>query len=630
MDTGPARPAGLGSERKGPVTQRRLWLGLGISAVAASVAVAAIVPMTMNDFHLPGTQVGDVSPYVIISSTNCSMCHGMFDSAVEPHATWRGSLMANAGRDPLFYAQMATANQDVENVGYFCMRCHMPAAIVSGHALDPSGESLDDFDREGVSCHFCHSMVDPIYKPGVSPPEDESILAGLTDVPSFYANAMFVLDPTGTRRGPRLDAQPLHDLIPSPFHRTGEFCGTCHDVGNVAVTLLPNGTYRYNALDTPAPSDDPWTQFPLERTYTEWKLSAFANGGVDMEGRFGGEGVTVVSSCQDCHMPRAAGRACVYGPDRKDVAKHDFAGAAVSVLDMVLMHYAEDPAVDPEAIAAAKAKSIDMLERAASLELEQTCNTLRARVINNTGHKLPTGHIEGRRVWINVRFFDASENLVSEYGHYDDVEAHLDEDSTTVYEMIVGLSDAAAKATGLSAGPTGHMALADTIVKDNRIPPRGFSNATYVAGGAPVVGATYADGQYWDDAHFALPANADRAEVRVFYQNLPRHYIEHLKDANFTNHWGNTLHQLWEATGKGPPNLMAFAELPLDVFMYGDINCDGAVNRKDLKFLLADWGPCPQDGPCPSDFVSSDTFNPPGDGKVDGADLAVLLGNWGQ
>ena len=28
--------------------------------------------------------------------------------------------MANAG-DPLFYAQMGLANQDVENVGYYCM-----------------------------------------------------------------------------------------------------------------------------------------------------------------------------------------------------------------------------------------------------------------------------------------------------------------------------------------------------------------------------------------------------------------------------------------------------------------------------------------------------------------------------
>jgi hypothetical protein len=32
---------------------------------------------------------------------------------------------------------------------------------------------------------------------------------------------------------------------------------------------------------------------------------------------------------------------------------------------------------------------------------------------------------------------------------------------------------------------------------------------------------------------------------------------------------------------------------------------------------------------CPADFVTSDTFQPFGDGQVDGADLAYLLGEWG-
>jgi len=584
---------------------------------ATGLACAALIPMTLEDFHVAGTQVGEVSPTVFMPANQCAMCHGDYPAEGAPFDSWRGSLMANAGRDPLFFAQLATANQDVENVGYFCLRCHVPKSVVSGHALDPSGESLNEFDLAGVDCHFCHSMVDPIFKPGVSPPEDENILAGLIDPPTHSANAMFVLDPTGTRRGPRADAQPLHELLHSPFHRSSSHCGTCHDVGNVAVTLQPDGTYRYNMLDQPAPSQDPWTQFPLERTYTEWKLSAFADGGVDMGGLFGGDGVTVVSSCQDCHMPRVAGRACGFGPDRPDVARHDFAGAAVSVLDMIALHYADDPKVDPDALAAARAKSVSMLERAASLELKQYCGSLQTRVINNSGHKLPTGHIEGRRVWVNVRFFDAKGQLVHEYGHYDDVEAHLDEHLTEVYEMIVGLSEDAAKATGLPPGPTGHMALADTIVKDTRIPPRGFENAAFEAGGAPVVGTTYEDGQYWDDSYFALPdAAAASAEVRVYYQNLPRHYIESLRDKNTTNHWGDTLYQLWEDTGRGPPNLMVSATIPLDSFLRGDVNCDGVVDYFDIVMLFQAWG----ERDIPEDLN--------GDRIVNVFDLLILLENW--
>jgi hypothetical protein len=592
-------------------------VALTAAAAASTVAWAALVNMTIEDFHLSGTQVGEVGTDVIWTSANCSGCHGPFDPENDPYSTWNGSLMALAGRDPLFYAQMTTANQDVANAGYFCMRCHVPMSFVTGHAYDPDGSTLDDTDMDGVTCHLCHSMVDPVFKPGVSPPQDQAILAQLDAVPQHYANAMFVLDPEGTRRGPYDDAAAMHDTLPSPFHRTGEFCGTCHEVGNVAVTKQPDGTYAYNAIDEASPSEDPWTQFPLERTYTEWKLSAFANGGVDMGGLFGGDGGPVVSTCQDCHMPRTSAKGCFFGPERPDLARHDFAGAAAPSLDLIAEHTKDDPAVDQKALAQGRAKAVAMLEKASSLELEQSCGTLRVRVTNQSGHKLPTGHIEGRRVWINVKLFDEADALVAEYGHYDHDEAHLDEASTEIYEMQVGLSKAAAAFTGLPAGVTTHMALADVIVKDNRIPPRGFQNATFAAGGAPVVATSYADGQYWDDSFFALPAGATRAEVSVNYQSLTRHYIEALRDGNVTDHWGQTLHDLWEKTGKGAPILMSGSDAGLDPFVRGDTDCDGLVSVSDLIQVLMRWGQA--DSPADLD----------GDRVVAVGDLIVVIMNWG-
>jgi hypothetical protein len=555
--------------------RRRLPLlgTVALSVLGAAVAFAALIDMTLEDFHLSGTQVGDVGTDVISTSDACVGCHGGFDPASEPYFAWTGSLMGLAGRDPLFYAQMTNANQDVGNVGYFCMRCHMPMTFTTGHAYDTDGSTLDDIDRDGVTCHFCHSLLDPIYRKGESPPEDLPILEGMAEVPTYYANAMFVLDPDGTRRGPYDDAEPPHAALYSPFHKSGNLCGTCHDVGNVAVTLQPDGTYRYNAIDAPVPDENPHTQFPLERTFSEWRLSEFAETGVDMGGRFGGTGPTVVSTCQDCHMPKTTGRGCIFGPEREDLARHDFAGAAAPALDLIAEYYQDDPAVDLEAIAAGRAKAISMLERAASLDLLIEGGTLQVRVTNETGHKLPTGHIEGRRAWLNVRFFDSMGQLLNEHGHYDEAEAHLDEDSTVVYEMRVGLSDDAADATGLPAGPTTHMALADTIVKDNRIPPRGFDNAAYEAAGAPVVGAVYADGQYWHLATFPVPSGTVRTEVALYYQSLTRHYVEALRDGNATDHWGDTLYSLWMATGRGAPILMAAKTLaPLfdDGFESGD------------------------------------------------------------
>lgn len=83
-------------------------LGAALAAIGVRAALGARVPATIADFHLPGT-------------------------GRDPHSTWSGSLMAQAGRDRLFRAQMTTANQDVANVGYLCMRCHVPMSLVTGH-----------------------------------------------------------------------------------------------------------------------------------------------------------------------------------------------------------------------------------------------------------------------------------------------------------------------------------------------------------------------------------------------------------------------------------------------------------------------------------------------------------------
>lgn len=599
----------------------RRWLIVASTIASAgavtSVVLATIFDMTLSDFFVPGTQIGSLPPTTLIESTTCAACHSGFDAADEPYSTWRGSLMGMAARDPLFFAQMTLTNQDVSNSGYYCLRCHVPDSVITGHAMPPDGSALGQAESDGVSCHLCHSMVDPIYRPGISPPEDEPILTALgANKPDYYGNAAFVVDPQARRRSARPDPNTPHEFIHSPFHATGNFCGTCHEVGNVAVTRQDDGTYRYNAIGAPSPTTDPSHQFPLERTYSEWLLSAFAAGGVDMGGRFGGTGVSVVSTCQDCHMPRTAAKLCILTGERPDARRHEFAGAAAQVLDIIAEHTRNDPSVSQASIAAARAASVSMLQRAATLTVVPDGSTLDVRVTNESGHKLPTGHIEGRRVWINVQFLNAAGNVVLEHGAYDTATATLDTASTTVYEMHVGLSDFAAGATGLPSGVTSHMALADTIVKDNRIPPRGFNNAAFEGRGAPVVGATYADGQYWDDRTFAIPVGAVRATVSLYYQNTPREYIEHLRDANTTNQWGQTLHNLWSATGRGSPIKMTGASAELNQQLQADVNHSGATDLQDLFDFLSVW------------FAQSPGADFDGSGSVSVQDIFSFLNRW--
>ncbi|MCH8851607.1 MAG: PQQ-binding-like beta-propeller repeat protein [Planctomycetes bacterium] len=53
----------------------------------------------------------------------------------------------------------------------------------------------------------------------------------------------------------------------------------------------------------------------------------------------------------------------------------------------------------------------------------------------------------------------------------------------------------------------------------------------------------------------------------------------------------------------------------------GDLDGDGDVDAADLAILLGNWGPCGDCGDCPADLG--------GDCMVGAPDLAMLLGNWG-
>ena len=49
----------------------------GLFAGRPAISVAQLpLPMTLRDFQVPGSQVGDLSPGSFISSDNCRDCHG--------------------------------------------------------------------------------------------------------------------------------------------------------------------------------------------------------------------------------------------------------------------------------------------------------------------------------------------------------------------------------------------------------------------------------------------------------------------------------------------------------------------------------------------------------------------------
>jgi hypothetical protein len=545
----------------------------------------AQVPTTLLDFEMPGSQPGESGN--LEHPDKCDNCHGGYDPAVEPAFSWRGSMMSQAARDPFFYACVTISNQDAPEVGDLCIRCHSPAGWLEGRSLPTDGSSLNSNDREGVQCDFCHKFVkptpigvnpypdDPDYTAGTYP-DDQAYLESILMIPSNSSNGMYVVDGGSAKRGPFVDAAARHQMLYSPFHRDSDLCGTCHDVSNPVYARVGGSTsseYAPNDWGTPPPSDDPYTMFPVERTFSEWKNSDYANGGVHAPQFAGNKADGIVSTCQDCHLRDVNGVGCNKkgAPVRPDLPLHDMTGGNTVVPTWVAARWPGE--VDNAALDAGIARATQMLQLAATMALAVTDNAgsydVDVKITNETGHKLPSGYPEGRRLWINLKVYDINGALIQEYGAYDAGTGILNHD-TKVYEIKPGISNRLSAATGLPAGVSFHFVLNDTIYSDNRIPPRGFTNAAFTEIQSPPVDYTYGDGQHWDNTVFTVSGDAALVTATLYYQTTSKEYVEFLRDENVTNDWGNVLYDLWNTTGKSAPVAMVTESYQLQTIVDND------------------------------------------------------------
>jgi hypothetical protein len=519
-------------------------------------------PTTLRDFDQPGSQpfeAGTLNP-----PEACAPCHGGYDNAVEPYYNWQGSMMAQASRDLLFEANMAIANQDAPDSGDLCLRCHLPRGWLQGRSVPTDGSQMLSTDKMGVSCDFCHRLVDPIADPQ-NPAEDTAILAALSFPGTEFGNGMAVIDPTGGRRGPFSDTVADHPVLVSPFHREAALCGTCHDVSNPAFETDGNGNYVPNDFNAPATNFSAHVLAPVERTYSEWFYSDYNTPGGVFAPQFGGN-LDYVSTCQDCHMRDVTGEGCNNPavPTRSDMPLHDITGGSTWLPSLLSTLYPPDE-VNDAALQAGIARARHMLQNAADLAAVQEGNQLKVTVTNNTGHKLPTGYPEGRRMWINVRFLDESSQLIEESGAYNAETGELSHgEGDKIYEVKPGLDSITAPLVGKPEGPSFHFVLNNTVYKDNRIPPQGFTNAAYADFGGAPVDYSYADLQYWDDTFYTIPPGAASADVTLYYQSTSKEFVEFLRDENFTNTKGDELYNLWNTNNKCPPEQMATTSVTIE------------------------------------------------------------------
>jgi hypothetical protein len=547
-----------------------------------------VVPTTLRDFDQPGSQPFEAG--ILNPPAACAVCHGGYNTSVEPYYNWQGSMMAQASYDLLFEANLAIANQDAPDSGDLCLRCHIPRGWLQGRSVPTDGSAMLSTDKFGVACDFCHRLVDPIYDPIASPIQDQAILAALSFPGTVFANGTAVVDPTGARRGPFVDATSGHPILVSPFHREAALCGTCHDVSNPAFEKDANGNYVPNAFNAHATNFSSQVLAPVERTYSEWLNSLYNTPGGVYAPEFGGN-KQFVATCQDCHMRDVTGQGCNMNPPiRTDLPLHDMTGGSTWLPGLLSTLY--PGLVNDAALQAGINRARYMLQNAADLAAVQEGANLKVTVTNKTGHKLPTGYPEGRRIWINVKFYNEVMALVAESAAYDPATGVLGHDAQAkIYHVEPGLDSVTAPLVGVPEGPSLHFVLNNKIFTDNRIPPRGFTNAAFAAfGGAPAA-YSYADGQFWDDTLYVVPAGATSAQVTLYYQSTSKEFIEFLRDMNVTNTKGQEIYDLWNNNGKCPPETMATVTVavtpPTPQTSSADMDGDGDVDLADFNEFQA-------------------------------------------
>ena len=415
------------------------------------------------------------------------------------------------------------------------------------------------------------------------------------------ASGQFYISSDANKRASFSDAGAKHKMLYSRFHKSRFYCGTCHDISNpVLANLGASGLpdLKPGALITE--QHPAYAYFHVERTFSEFMLSDFGRGdGAATSEDFLAQGGTVnhAASCQDCHMSDGQGTAANKGsavlrPDgstehpQSGVPRHDLMGGNswislilasldqngpvydarnVEILDQgpaVLtldLDAGQSPKQNGAELKAASDRALAQLGMAGTLNnlvYNGLTGQLRLRVQNNTGHKLISGFPEGRRMFVNIKAYDAADTLIYEVNPYDATvgtlksmpasptlasnEAYVDE---LVYEVHP-------KSSLTGEAHTLHFVLGDGRSKDNRIPPRGFD----IAGAAerhslPVNPITHLeDAAYftaaentggYDAVTVTLVPGAARIDATLYYQGTSREFIEFLRDE--INGTGDTL-----------------------------------------------------------------------------------------
>ena len=433
---------------------------------ASSLLPTVDIPNAPSLARLATDQNQKVTPESWEDSAICGGCH------TTQYQGWKGSMHSNSFKDPLFQAEWALAEKELGgNIGNLCGGCHSPAGMLSKSIkFDPSlgkhgGFTAPPIAENGVFCDVCHTISGSTFT-------KSSVME--------HGNGSYQSSPGPVKRGPIKDAKsPYHETTYSEHHTQAAFCGNCHNIFN------------------------PLNQFPLERTYDEWKYSVYAQNGVQ---------------CQDCHMVpvETAMRVADTLTPASKLKDHGLGGKAGlgAEKDRALVHghgFVGGNAVitavlgDPDSrrhagIAVKRLRNVADVDVSLNHVPSQSgMNHLAVKVTNRrAGHDLPTSLTFVRELWVDVTVTDQNGRVLLRSGALDDHD-EVDPNATMFKNYAV---DKQGK-------PAQFIWTVERFERRNTIPPKGHHISNY---------------------YFNVNNDVKQLIVRakLNYRSASQHFVDHL------------------------------------------------------------------------------------------------------
>ena len=305
-------------------------------------------------------------------------------------------------------------------------------------------------------------------------------------------------------------------------------CSSCHTLITETVDLSGNPTGQ---------------QFVEQATYHEYLNSSFPANSI---------------KCQTCHMPQLASPIVIANgfialTPRTPFNQHEFAGANYFMLDLIknnkssLNINVDDARFDTTLAATANNLRMNSINLNLLFDSAQSdTGYFRVSIENKVGHKFPSGYPSRRAVLQFVvtdvagdtlfesGLFDEDYRIIGETPAFEPHHAMINQSNVPqIYEIVMG---------DVNGDFTSLLERAALILKDNRLPPNGFtsSHSTYdtcVISPDAMADADFnknnsIEGSATDYVHFHVPLGSFSGDLkvttRVFYQSVPPKWLDEM------------------------------------------------------------------------------------------------------